>query len=144
MTDRDNMSQTRRFAGWNRVAEILRRTSLEEGGRGWSLNDGQRRSLRALAERLPQHGVLIADEVGMGKTRIAVALARSLVEAGGRVAILIPPGLGFQWQKELRDGDLAGVDFCAASMPSPWPHIAARRSPPSPGSGATLYCCLTG
>ena len=30
----------------------------------------------------------------MGKTRIAVELARCVVESGGRVAILVPPGLG--------------------------------------------------
>jgi hypothetical protein len=42
--------------------------------------------------------------VDMGKTRIAVAVARAVVEAGGRVAILVPPGLGYQWQDELQRG----------------------------------------
>ena len=48
---------------------------------------------------------------GMGKTRIAVALARSVIAAGGRVLILVPPGLGFQWRAELRDGGLAAPDL---------------------------------
>ena len=46
--------------------------------------------------------MIIADEVGMGKTRIAAVVARAVTEAGGRVAILVPPGLGYQWQEELR------------------------------------------
>ena len=31
------------------------------------------RGLQGIAARLPKNGVVIADEVGMGKTRIAVA-----------------------------------------------------------------------
>jgi hypothetical protein len=65
-------------------------------------NEGQIRSLRALAGRLPRHGVILADEVGMGKTRIAAAIAHAVILAGGRVAFLVPPGLGAQWAKELR------------------------------------------
>ncbi|MCV2419270.1 type III restriction endonuclease subunit R [Paucibacter sp. DJ4R-1] len=42
----------------------------------------------------------------MGKTRIAVALARAVASCGGRVAILIPPGLGYQWQDELAEGQV--------------------------------------
>lgn len=99
------------FQGWAKVAVGLEALAEAADGiegssasSGWSLNAGQRASLRALATRLPQHGVVIADEVGMGKTRIATALARCVVEAGGRVAILVPPGLGPQWRSELRDG----------------------------------------
>ncbi len=42
----------------------------------------------------------------MGKTRVASAVAAAVVAAGGRVAILVPPGLGFQWQHELRGDGL--------------------------------------
>src|SRR5262249_47778477 len=52
------------------------------------------------------NGLVLADEVGMGKTRIAVALARAVAESGGRTGILIPPGLGFQWQSELKLGGI--------------------------------------
>ncbi len=38
----------------------------------------------------------------MGKTRIAVAAAKCVIAAGGRVAILVPAGLGYQWGDELR------------------------------------------
>lgn len=95
------------FQGWNVVGGHLENLAATQGGANWSLNEGQCASLRGIRKRLPENGVVIADEVGMGKTRIAVALARGVVEAGGRVAILVPPGLGFQWHDELRDG---GVD----------------------------------
>ena len=80
--------------GWDKVAR-----QIEDiiAGQTVPLNAGQKASLRCLAGRLPQHGMIIADEVGMGKTRIAAVVARAVKEAGGRVAILIPPGLGYQW-----------------------------------------------
>src|ERR1700722_18346426 len=91
------------FEGWPAVAEQLeRRASLEAD---W-LNAGQRASLRVIAKRIASNGLVLADEVGMGKTRISVSLARAVVEAGGRVAILIPPGLGFQWADELKHGGI--------------------------------------
>lgn len=96
------MSQ--RFGGWNRVADHL--LSLTDS-REIQLNDGQAASLLELAKRLPNNGVIIADEVGMGKTRIAAAVARAVIAAGGRVAILVPPGLGYQWSDELQT---AGVN----------------------------------
>lgn len=90
------------FRGWGVVADCL--CKYAETQPKDRLNEGQRASLRAIADRLPKNGVVIADEVGMGKTRIAVEVARAVVESGGRVAILVPPGLGYQWQRELRDG----------------------------------------
>ena len=53
------------------------------------------RKYGATVKELAQEAGVIADEVGMGKTRIAVEVARSVIEAGGRVAILVPPGLGY-------------------------------------------------
>jgi superfamily II DNA or RNA helicase len=87
------------FAGWANVADELNRLA---NSRAIQLNDGQAASLRELAKRLPNNGVIIADEVGMGKTRIAVAVTRCVIAAGGRVAICVPPGLGYQWNDELR------------------------------------------
>ncbi len=92
------------FKGWSEVAKNL---SGIANGNAIELNDGQRASLRAIAKKLPKNGVIIADEVGMGKTRIAAAVAHSVIVAGGRVAILVPPGLGYQWGDELRT---AGVE----------------------------------
>jgi hypothetical protein len=80
------------------------------------LTDGQRRALGACARRYAEandgapRGVIIADEVGMGKTRVAVAVARAVKDAGGRVGILVPPGLQFQWRWEL---STAGVEVPA-------------------------------
>lgn len=108
-----------KFTGWHQVGMNLKFASTAAGS---YLNEGQRASLRALAERMPEHGVVIADEVGMGKTRIAVALARAVTEAGGRVAILIPPTLGFQWQEELRHGGIANVHDVVRSL---WGFLAA-------------------
>lgn len=92
------------FRGWRSVGSALEKQARTAPKA--RLNDGQRASLRAIAERLPRNGVLIADEVGMGKTRIAVEVARAVTGCGGRVAILVPPGLGYQWQAELRDGGI--------------------------------------
>ncbi|MCI9882181.1 MULTISPECIES: helicase-related protein [Methylobacterium] len=114
------------FAGWHRVGKNLEILSAAAGSH---LNEGQRASLCALAQRLPAHGVVIADEVGMGKTRIAVALARAVTEAGGRVAILVPPTLGFQWQEELRHGDIPNVPDVVRSL---WGFLAAWSDPNQP------------
>lgn len=98
---------------WGRVAARLSEFacaepaySIEGVTENWRLNEGQRASLHALAERLPRNGVVIADEVGMGKTRLAAAVVRAVTDCGGRAAVVVPPGLGFQWNEELRD---AGV-----------------------------------
>ena len=116
------------FAGWRDVAARLREraTKLQaehELGRDVWLNEGQRAMLTAIAARIVDNGLIIADEVGMGKTRIAVELSRCVIEAGGRVAILVPPGLGFQWRDELRAGGvevppiLRGIDGYFAAWP---------------------------
>lgn len=115
------------FHGWNVVAEQLESLAAAGGTEHWSLNEGQCASLRGIGARLPRNGVVIADEVGMGKTRIAVALARSVIRAGGRVVILVPPGLGFQWQDELRDG---GVE-APALLRSIWKFLEVWMPEPS-------------
>lgn len=121
----------REFNGWGAVAENLKiyaghqqRLANEKGEGACRLNDGQRASLLAIAERIIKNGVIIADEVGMGKTRIAVELARSVIESGGRVAILVPPGLGYQWQDELREGKVEAPLI----LRSLWQYLAAWES----------------
>lgn len=90
---------TRKFRGWGEVAARI----LASVARSRSeLDRGQRASLRHLAKTLPERGMIIADEVGMGKTRIAAVVVRAVAQAGGRVAILIPPNLAPQWQEECR------------------------------------------
>lgn len=94
------------FKGWPAVASGLREHAREQreaaaSGSSAYLDAGQCNTLCGIAERIADNGMIIADEVGMGKTRIATTLARCVVAAGGRVAIVIPPGLGYQWQTEL-------------------------------------------
>jgi len=64
---------------------------------------GQEKSVKWLASNLEEKpGLLIADEVGLGKTRIAVAAAAAVIRNGGRVVVLIPPGLKDQWENEFK------------------------------------------
>ena len=109
------------FEGWPSVANRLRDLA---GGTDMELNGGQRASLAAIADRISSNGVIIADEVGMGKTRIAVALAKCVIDAHGRVAILVPPGLGYQWGDELRT---AGADVSLV-LRSLWQFLKAWES----------------
>jgi len=116
------------FAGWSDVASRLHERAMklqaeQDLGLDVWLNEGQRAMLRAIATRIVDNGLIIADEVGMGKTRISVELSRCVIEAGGRVAILVPPGLGYQWRDELRAGGvevpplLRGIDGYFAAWP---------------------------
>lgn len=58
-----------------------------------------------MAMRLDPVRMLIADDVGIGKTIEASLIAKELLERGEvtRMAILCPPHLAEQWQKELAD-----------------------------------------
>lgn len=102
------------FLGWDVVAENLKRISNESRISNGSkkdqwLNEGQQKSILAIAKNIPNNGMIIADEVGMGKTRIAIALAKAVTESGGRVAVLIPVGLGYQWKEEFRMAKIMDV-----------------------------------
>ncbi len=92
-----------KFRGWTEVARHLQDMASPSSAFARLLNDGQRASLLAIGDRIGSNGVIVADEVGMGKTRIAVFVATAVVQSGGRSAVVIPPGLSFQWRKEFRD-----------------------------------------
>ncbi len=65
-----------KFQGWDAVAGRLFQQAESQqqlGEDAAHLNAGQRASLREIATRIVKNGVLIADEVGMGKTRITDA-----------------------------------------------------------------------
>ncbi|RWR32593.1 helicase [Sinirhodobacter populi] len=87
---------------WDKVASILDRIAGESADT--LLDHGQKASVIELAFRIRagRRSALLADEVGMGKTRIAAALIEAVREAGGRSAIVLPAGLGVQWQQELK------------------------------------------
>jgi superfamily II DNA or RNA helicase len=58
-----------------------------------------------MALKLDPVRLLIADDVGIGKTVEACLIARELLDRGEirRIAVLCPPQLAEQWQTELRD-----------------------------------------
>ncbi len=58
-----------------------------------------------MALRLPVVRLLIADDVGIGKTVEASLIARELLDRGEveRLCVLCPPHLAEQWQSELRE-----------------------------------------
>lgn len=90
---------------WARAATALRKLVGEDAAKlpeEQHLDEGQRASLTWMAERLPQSGVVLADEVGTGKTRIACAVVHAVLEAGGRAAVVVPHGLMHQWTAESR------------------------------------------
>ncbi|MGV3520267.1 helicase-related protein [Luteitalea sp.] len=90
---------------WARAASALRTLVAEDAAKQREeqhLDEGQRASLTWMAERLPQSGVVLADEVGTGKTRIACAVVHAVLEAGGRAAVAVPHGLMHQWIAESR------------------------------------------
>ncbi|MBN3722601.1 DEAD/DEAH box helicase [Burkholderia sp. Ac-20379] len=112
---------------WNLVLERLEQLAsieqLPDGTALWRAN--QHASLRWMVRRLREEpGVLVADEVGLGKTRLAVALAVCVAASGGRVAVLIPPGLAYQWQDEELRGFLAHL----STLSLPWlPDVLPHR-----------------
>jgi superfamily II DNA or RNA helicase len=58
-----------------------------------------------MALKLDPVRLLIADDVGIGKTVEALLVARELIDQGEvqRLAVLCPPHLAEQWQAEMRD-----------------------------------------
>ncbi|NMV37877.1 helicase-related protein [Ralstonia insidiosa] len=115
---------------WNQVLERLEQLAnikqLPDGDPLWRAN--QHASLRWMAQRLREEpGVLVADEVGLGKTRLAVALAVCVAASGGRVAVLIPPGLAYQWQDEELPGFLKHLsELSLPWLPNDLPHRFLR------------------
>lgn len=58
-----------------------------------------------MALRLDPVRILVADDVGIGKTVEALMIARELLDRGEieRIAVLAPPHLAEQWQAEMQD-----------------------------------------
>jgi hypothetical protein len=85
-----------------------------------SPEDGQRQedTVREILRRLEQHpGVILADEVGMGKTFVALGVAASVALArggDGPVVIMVPPSLKEKWP---RDWDVFQGNCLRAGVP---------------------------
>src|SRR5437899_12038667 len=71
-----------------------------------SQDDGlrQERTAEEILRRLArQPGVVLADEVGMGKTFVALAVATSILMdrfGEGTVVVMVPPSLRDKWPKD--------------------------------------------
>ena len=83
---------------------LSRNVAIREGR--ISAEDARRQALTAaeILRRLDhQPGVILADEVGMGKTFVALAVAASTIEATGgekSVVVMVPPGVQDKWPRE--------------------------------------------
>lgn len=85
----------------NDVVDEIKKYSTEKKG---GFRYGQEDALKAIAERLSKNnGAVLADEVGLGKTRIALILMEAVLRAGGSVAAVVPRGLMFQWDSEAKE-----------------------------------------
>jgi hypothetical protein len=80
------------------------RIQLSCGGIGLEHAERQMRTARAILERLSdQPGVVLADEVGMGKTFVALAVATSAAFTTRRpVVVMVPPRLAEKWERDIR------------------------------------------
>ena len=85
-----------------------------------------------MALKLDPVRLLIADDVGIGKTIEAGLIARELLDRGEiqRLAVLCPPHLAEQWQAELRDQvSHRRRTGAAGHRRPPGAHIGRRRVP---------------
>lgn len=89
---------------WKQVHKHLEEiiVSIDPNG-GGRLRYGQEFAAREIMNRLESHGAILADEVGLGKTRVALLLMEAVLRAGGTVAVVAPRGLMFQWETEAKD-----------------------------------------
>jgi len=90
-----------------------------------------------MALRLDPIRLLIADDVGVGKTIEALLIARELLDRGEikRLCVLCPPYLCEQWQKELSEK----FNLDAVLIRSGTVNQLERRIPPGAGSIYSYY-----
>ncbi len=120
------------FAGWEAVAQAIEKLPLPPD----YLDEGQRAGLEALGTSLRSHGAVLADEVGMGKTRIAVGLALAVMSCGGRVIVVVPPVVAPQWRDEFRKAGQYLRDILRSLDGLVWEF--ERRDPPRMDDGVVL------
>jgi superfamily II DNA or RNA helicase len=109
---------------WQRVNESIVRSELNLRN---LLKDGQYESLLKISHSMLESGVILADEVGLGKTFIALALADQVIKEGGMVVIVVPPGLLFQWEAELSKFHKLFKLASPNSITKEWKSISLRR-----------------
>ncbi|MDP9896780.1 hypothetical protein J2W32_005970 [Variovorax boronicumulans] len=83
------------------LSKLLRASTEPRFQNDW---DRQRRTASDILERLKtQEGIILADEVGMGKTYVALAVAVSQILSApqlGQVVIFVPSAVGEKWVRE--------------------------------------------
>ena len=86
----------------NTLYELLQEIDRVAQKNGWSsgFKFGQKEAVLSLYDKLKKHGAILADEVGLGKTRVALIIMEAVLRAGGSVAAVVPSGLMFQWEEE--------------------------------------------
>src|SRR5437867_12511602 len=91
---------------WHPLAEGIELHGRERKSRAWervSQEDAQRQEVtaREILQRLAkQPGLVLADEVGMGKTFVALAVAASVALSDRQrrpVVVMVPPSLRNKW-----------------------------------------------
>jgi len=92
---------------WPFASEIIALGGVDEAKRRITRDDAARQTETAkeILKRLrTQPGVLLADEVGMGKTYVAMAVIASVIKSttcrDGPVVVMAPPGLRRKWQRD--------------------------------------------
>lgn len=90
-------------------AELWKEVSKIKSGKDTRKNAGDKRkleseqidSLRAISHALHERkGVILADEVGLGKTWVALELIRRIIDLGGKVAIVAKESILRKWKEE--------------------------------------------
>lgn len=84
---------------WQKVKSIIIDDLLKN--ENIEIDESQKNAIRKAASMLAEHGVILADEVGLGKTRIALVIMEAVLRAGGTVAAVVPPGLMYQWEGQI-------------------------------------------
>ena len=73
---------------------------------GYELREVGDRQLKTVANILDtlqdRKGVILADEVGMGKTYIAIGVAAAVLAHGGRVQICVPRNVMHKWVRDIK------------------------------------------
>ncbi len=97
MTQSYLLHQDIRLEGWQQQEARFERVSSDDARR-------QQTTARAILERLRDHpGVVLADEVGMGKTFVALAVATSVTLMDSRrrpVVVMVPATLTQKWERD--------------------------------------------
>ncbi|MBI4325141.1 MAG: hypothetical protein HY674_07735 [Chloroflexi bacterium] len=116
---------------WHSFAEGIELHGRERKARAWervSREDAHRQEITAreiLLRLARQPGVVLADEVGMGKTFVALAVAASVALSDKQrrpVVVMVPPSLRLKWP---RDFDVLSRECLPSDLAGRWKSASA-------------------